>query len=76
MELLRFRIFNSGHQIEDEYVNINPEHVVSVYEKEIRPSRGFNQKAAIIELITGKSYTIYDECRNVCEKIKKAANKK
>ncbi len=48
-------------------VYINPEHVTSIVE--LPPGAVFDKHMAVVELATGEKHTVYDEGRDVAEKL-------
>ena len=68
--LLTFTPFSNG--IDKEKVHINPNHVVFVLERELRPSGAFNQKVAVIQLVTGEDQVVYDHDRTVAKQLLEA----
>jgi len=69
MKLLAFTPFTDG--VHEGEIHINPEHVVSVLEKELWSTSGSYQKVAVIHLVTGGKHIVDDHNRTVAQQLMK-----
>lgn len=69
--MLTFTAFDDDHR-SGESVHIDPLSVAAVHETSRRRAYGFKQPVAIVSLVTGERFTVYDYSRDVGQKIAEA----
>lgn len=70
--MLRFSKYLDDPNQNSDTLHVNPSAVASVTETWKRPAYSGQQQVAIIEMVTGEKYTVYDYNRQVASSISAA----